>query len=1026
MALIIVGGLISLLIGTRRRAGADAPPRVRGASISVEWKTRVGLVSGLGLLVVVAAIAYVSIVRLRGDVSWVVHTQEVLTALETLGRATLQAETAQGRYVITSDPTQLPRFEAAVSAIDAGLARVRGLTADNAEQQRRIETLAAVIRERVQLETETIERRRANDVPAARALVGTGRGRQLQDEIHRQVDELRSAEDGLLRAREGQAESAAASAKTIIVFSATLAFALAATSVFLIGDDFRLSRRAEAALRAANQTLEARVALRTAELRAANEALHVGEQRLASIIETAMDGIVTVDENQRVTLFNSAAERMFGCTAAEALGQPLDRFLPAHLRAAHAEHIRAFAASDVTRRTMGQMGAVRGVRASGEEFPIEASIAQSRAAGEKLFTAILRDITERARAELQLREQASLLDAAPVLVRDMDDRITFWGSGAQRLYGWTSAEALGRVSHELFRTRFPVAPAEVREILHRSGTWEGELIQSGRDGQRIVVASQWILHRDAAGRAVRVLEVHADVSARLEAEERLQDALDAGGMGTWVWNVDGGVLEWDAAAPAMLRGAAEGAGAGQPAQVLTFVHPDDRPAVEAVVTAVLTGVRDTLAAEFRVARTEGPVQWMAFRGRCERDAAGRPRRMVGIYLDATDRKRVEEAQLRSQKLEALGTLAGGIAHDFNNILTAIVGNLGLMMEEVRPDDPRQQYLRRIDRASTRAIELTRRILAFGRRQESVKQVATLAPIVEEAVHLLRATLPAMIAIRRSIPPGLPPVAVDATQLHQVIMNLGTNAMHAMRERGGVLEVRADVVKIDDERVQLTPGLKVGQYVRVSVSDDGHGIDKATLSRIFDPFFTTKAAGEGTGLGLSVVHGIMESHGGTITVYSELGTGTVFHLYFPVADARIPVEHAVASRVLPVRQSRVLFVDDEEEITAMGGEMLTRIGYDVTGFTDPMEALRTFRARPRDFDIVVTDMAMPGMSGLELARSIRGIRPGIPVILCSGLLGEEALASAHRLGLRGSVEKPYTVHELARALADALAEGAGPA
>jgi CheY-like chemotaxis protein len=255
------------------------------------------------------------------------------------------------------------------------------------------------------------------------------------------------------------------------------------------------------------------------------------------------------------------------------------------------------------------------------------------------------------------------------------------------------------------------------------------------------------------------------------------------------------------------------------------------------------------------------------------------------------------------------------------------------------------------------------------------------------------------------------------------MNLGTNAMHAMRERGGVLEARADVVKIDAERVQLTPGLRVGQYVRVSIRDDGHGMDEVTLARIFDPFFTTKPVGEGTGLGLSVVHGIMESHGGTITVYSEPETGTVFHLYFPIAEGGASVEQPAAPGLLPSRHAHVLFIDDEEDITAIGGEMLARLGYEVTTLTDPAEALQTFQARPQDFEVVVTDMAMPGMSGLELARMIRDVRPAVPVILCSGLLSDEALASAQRLGLRGKLDKPYTTLDLARALHDALTDDA---
>jgi CheY-like chemotaxis protein len=327
----------------------------------------------------------------------------------------------------------------------------------------------------------------------------------------------------------------------------------------------------------------------------------------------------------------------------------------------------------------------------------------------------------------------------------------------------------------------------------------------------------------------------------------------------------------------------------------------------------------------------------------------------------------------------------------------------------------QRRLSTIERASVRAADLVRRILTFSRRQDVAPQSVDLAPLVEEAIQLLRATLPAMIDIRWHVVPGvLPAVAADAGQIHQVIMNLATNAFHAMREHGGALEIRLDAVKVSAEHARLSPELQVGPYVKLSVTDSGCGMDRATLTRIFDPFFTTKSPGEGTGLGLSVVHGIMQSHRGAITVYSEPGRGTAFHLYFPVIDT--VAEVSPARDPLPLGHGeRLLYVDDEDALVVLGTEMLRRLGYHVTACNNPTEALQTFRSRPRDFDAVVSDVAMPGMSGLDLASALLEIRPGVPIVICSGYFTDTDAAAARRLGIRGVLHKPYTDQDLGQAL-----------
>ncbi|HLW78067.1 MAG TPA: ATP-binding protein, partial [Terriglobia bacterium] len=361
------------------------------------------------------------------------------------------------------------------------------------------------------------------------------------------------------------------------------------------------------------------------------------------------------------------------------------------------------------------------------------------------------------------------------------------------------------------------------------------------------------------------------------------------------------------------------------------------------------------------------------------------------------------------------------AHDFNNILLAMTGNTRLVSAELPPAHPAQESLAEVLKAGARATDLVRRILSFSRPAEQEREVIQLQPVVLEALKLVRSTLPAMIEIRADFAPGLPPVAVNSTQVHQVIVNLATNASHAIGEKPGLIEVRLEGTGVGQELLSALPGLKAGDYVRLSVTDNGCGMDRATQERIFDPFFTTKPQGKGTGLGLSVVHGIMKSHGGGVTVYSEPGKGTSFRLYFPSAAGQAESRPAEEPQAERRRGEHVLYIDDESALVRLAKRGLERLGYRVTGFTDPLAALAEFRRRPREFDAVVTDLSMPGMSGFGLAEELLVVRPDVPIIATSGYVRPEDQDMARRLGVRNLIPKPDSLDELSRAL-DAVFRG----
>lgn len=379
-----------------------------------------------------------------------------------------------------------------------------------------------------------------------------------------------------------------------------------------------------------------------------------------------------------------------------------------------------------------------------------------------------------------------------------------------------------------------------------------------------------------------------------------------------------------------------------------------------------------------------------------------------------------ESQLKqAQKMESIGTLAGGIAHDLNNVLTPLFGYLELAMLRVEADSELIDELTEVRKAADRAKEMVKQILTFSRRESETLSPTHVHVIVKEALKLLRASIPTTIEFRQNIDPNCGTVLANPTQIHQILMNLCTNAFHSMRETGGVLGVSLMPIEIYTKDCSQNINLQPGPYLKLEVIDTGHGMDKETMDRIFEPYFTTKDRGEGTGMGLSVIHGIVKSVGGHISVYSELGKGSTFHIYFPVYESSAVQTENLCEKPAPTGTERILLVDDEEMVRKVEKAILTGLGYTVTAFSNPLEALEQFMASPESFDLLITDVTMPKMTGDQLAHKVMEIRPDMPVILCSGFSELINEGSTKTKGIKGYISKPIIRHSFSSTIRNVL-------
>jgi len=754
------------------------------------------------------------------------------------------------------------------------------------------------------------------------------------------------------------------------------------------------------------------IALYKAEL---DQRLRESEKRNKAILQTAMDGFCRLDLQGNLLEVNEGYCQMTGYREGELLAMSI----------ADLDAIETAADTAARTEKILQQGRDRFEswqrRKDGSLFAVEVSVQYMP--DEECMVAFLHDITERKKAEDLLRESENRFQNAMQATNDglWDwDRMTgrsYFSPGCYRMLGYEHGEfpmtAQAWLDHIYPDDRARAFQINSDCMENRAPSFEAEIrMRTKQGGWKWIFARGSAVKRDAQGQALRMAGTYIDIDERKKIEEERFRLLSA------IEQIDEGIIITDDQGVIQYVNIANELRSGFPREKmigLNLFFPqtssyDDRFFQEMwqTVSSGLTW-RGRLAHKkqdgifFDLATVITPI----------RDSAGRIINYVSVSRDVTRELQLEQQLLQSQKMEAIGTLAGGIAHDFNNILGGIIGFTEAALDATPKESPVYYFLQQTLKSADRATELVKQILSFSRKNRLERKPVALPQVVRDALKLLRASLPATIEIRSALQEQTGLVMSDATQMHQIIMNLCTNAAHAMESTGGVLEVGLSAVEIGPEDLRVYPDLHAGSYLRLLVSDTGSGIDPGIVGRIFEPFFTTKETGRGTGMGLSVVHGIVKSHGGAIAVESALGKGTTFQVLLPRLSGEV-LEAAAAEAPLPRGSERILFVDDEQTLTEIAKNILEPLGYMIIAAHSGREALDLFGKAPERFDLVITDLTMPHMTGYELARNLVLVRPDIPIILSTGY-SEQILEGQENRNIHAVLVKPISKKALAEAI-----------
>jgi PAS domain S-box-containing protein len=761
------------------------------------------------------------------------------------------------------------------------------------------------------------------------------------------------------------------------------------------------------------------------EQRAGRQALRVSEERFRRVVEATPTAIIMIGAEGTIEMVNAQAETIFGYPRAELLGQPIEMLVPERYRSAHPDLRNAFLA-DPQARLMGAGRDLNAVRKDGSEFPVEIGLSPLETAdGRKVLASII-NITQRRQAERVHGYFAAIVDSSAdaIIAKDLDSVVTSWNKAAEAIFGYSASEMIGQPILRLL----PVDRHDEEDVIlgriRRGERIEHfETVRVRKDGVELPVSLTISPILGPNGEIVGASKIARDITERRHieenlraSEEQLKHAQRLAQMGSFVADLDTGEQTWSDETYRIF-GLTRETFVPNTETFRQRIHPEDQALLpEAREAALRTGKAASL--EYRITLPDGSIRQVRQETEIVLDAAGNPRFFAGTVQDVTERRRTEEQLRQAQKMEAIGNLTGGMAHDFNNLLGIIVGNLSLAREQVGNNADLDEMVGEALDAAWRGADLTRRLLAFARRQPLRPAQIEVNDLVGNTVRLLRRLLGEDIEVELNLGADLRPVVVDAAQLEASLTNLATNARDAM-PRGGRLIIETANRRLDIDYAATHADVTPGEFVMIQVSDTGTGMSPEVMSQVFEPFFTTKETGKGTGLGLSMVFGFLKQSGGHVNVYSELGVGTTFRLYLPRATVEGEAyERGKAGGVARGTGEVVLVVEDNLAMRRVALRQLRDLGYRVLECDRAAAALDILQREA--VDLLFTDIVMPGgLDGIELARMAHERWPALKIILTSGFPQARVDGNGELLGSLFLLSKPYHREELASALRAAI-------
>jgi len=781
----------------------------------------------------------------------------------------------------------------------------------------------------------------------------------------------------------------------------------------------------------------------TTDRKRAEQKIKEAEERYRSIFENAMEGIYRSTLDGKFIHVNPAMASIYGYESPEDMLQSVTDI---STQVYENPNDREFFIETLEKNDHIEKYEYRIRKKNGNIIWVSNNARTVRDSDGKIlhFEGLVQDITERKRTEEALKASEAILRSvfatAPVGICIMKNRLyqsanTFWCQS----FGYPEESVIGKDTHMLYENdeEYDRVGRVLYTHLQERGLASTETRLRRSDGvfRDVIVTAAPLRADDLTAGTVVIIHDVTDIKQAendlLESEGKYRFITER--MSDVIWTLDAN-LGVQYVSPSVSKALGFTQEERMKQALFERITPESLRKVQEILKFETQRDREsdvnpdrTATLELEYYHKDGSTVWHETIVTGIRDAEGNIIGYHGAARDITERKKMEaerkgleERLRRAEKMEAIGTLAGGIAHDFNNILSAILGYTEMALGERTLDNHLRRYLDQVFKAGERARDLVKQILAFSRKSEENPRPMRISPIIKEVLKLLRASLPSTIKIREEIHEVWDTVFADPGQIHQILMNLCTNAEHAMRGMKGELKVSLVPVNLEPpDNLIIHHDLSPGKYLRLTVSDTGAGINNETLDRIFDPFFTTKKPGEGTGLGLSVVYGIVKSYGGAITVQSEVGKGTDFNMYLPMLTEVETEQEAKDETPIPGGKERILFVDDEAALVELTIGTLSALGYEVTGRTSSLEALELFRTLPDSFDLVITDMTMPNMTGSELAQQLMRLRPDIPVILCTGFSEAMTHEKARAIGVREFIMKPIVQRQIAEAIRRAL-------